>query len=100
MPVVSNERTSLRARRDPWVGTAGKNEGNLLLPFENPAHRLDKLLERWPAPPGFERNLVTGREICFEIPPQPASHRRLAECDVHFVVVLERAVINIGRSDD
>src|SRR4051794_25355953 len=72
----------------------------LLLTLEDPAHRLDKLFEGTPAFPFVERDLVGCRKIRQEVATEPIGDRLLAEGDVHFVVVLERTIVQVRRSDD
>src|SRR5688500_4292223 len=62
---------------------------SLLLTFENPADRPDHLLEQWSRGPVLDRDLIAGREIGVEVAAETRRHVRLAEGDVHFVVVLE-----------
>ena len=50
--------------------------------------------------PVVERDLVAGRKVRLEAAAQPRGHRRLAERHVDFVVVLERSVVEVRRSDD
>src|SRR4029453_16712915 len=72
----------------------------LLLTFKDPADWTDELFEPGTRFPAVERDLVAGRKVRLEVAAQPRSHCCFAERDVDFVVVLERSVVEVRRSDD
>src|ERR1051326_2751518 len=71
-----------------------------LLPFENPDERADDLLPERTAAPHLERDLAARFQIPIVILTDAFVHDGVAHGDVHLVVVLERAGVDVRRPDD
>src|SRR4051794_18188208 len=68
-----------------------------LLPLENPRDRADELFPQRPVLPAFSRDLAASTQIGLQIRADPRDGLRIPERHVHLVVVLERAVVEVGR---
>src|SRR5206468_9957691 len=74
-------RTLRPARRLPtWPSSS-------LLPFENPGEGADEFLGEWTAPPQRQGDFGTRAAIRLEVLEQPLRDLRIANRDVHLIVV-------------
>src|SRR5204862_4251046 len=68
---------------------------SLLLPLQQPCQRADQLLPDRTFPPLREGNLARIADVGVEVAGQPFGNLRIADRDVHLVVVLERPVVEV-----
>src|SRR6476620_1669555 len=71
----------------------------LLLPFQDPGHRADEFFPHRPPLPRVELDLAAARHVALEVASDPCGHVAVAYRDVHLVVVLEGAIVEVGRAD-
>src|SRR5256885_1529380 len=72
----------------------------LLLTLEDPRDRSDELLPHRAAPPRVEPDLAAARDVRVQIAADPRGEPAVADREVHFVVVLERPIVEVRRADD
>src|ERR1051326_4135796 len=72
----------------------------LLLTLEDPRDRSDELLPHRAAPPRVEPDLAAARDVRIQIAAHPCGEPFVADREIHLVVVLERAIVEVRRADD
>src|SRR6476469_2050929 len=78
---------------------ARSTPGHSLLPFEDPRDRPDELLPRRSPVPRRSLDLTRARHVRGQVAHDARGHSRVAEGDVHFVVVLEGSIVRVGGTD-
>ena len=82
--------------RVPVLNRASRDPSSLLLSFENPCDRADEFFPHGAAPPPVEADFLAPREVALEVAVDTSGDRFVAHRHVHFVVVFERSVVEIG----
>src|SRR3954468_12900324 len=70
-----------------------------LLPFEDPRDRPDELFPQRSPAPRLQLDFTSARHVVGEVAHDAPGNPPVAEGDVHFVVVLERSIVQVGRAD-